>query len=580
VREVTTTRDSDRAATDTSDVGSSAAVGRRADGRLTLAARLGLVVVGLAVLLSALDQYVVVTTLAPITRDVGISFPIQIDRAFWIVNAYILGYIVAMPLMGRVSDLYGRRRIFTLCLALFALGSLFCALAPVLGDRFPPDYTTLDGVVLTPLYTATRWLLDLLARLGIDTTYRQLDVLVGARFVQAVGGGALVPVGIAVVGDLFGGARRGLALGMIGAAAEAGGVLGPLWGVQITALWGWRWIFYLNIPLAALLLVAGAFTLPRGHHSRGRVDYVGALLFGAFLVCLSLGIGLQGGFNLQLGQGSAAQQGSFIQPNPWLLLAAAGLLVVFVALELPRRSPALDVRLFRRRAFSSAALLSLLTGATLVVPIALLPYFIDYLQPSSGPLDGALVLLRMMALIPVGALLGGWLASRLGCPPAAVLGTLLSAAGLFLMSRWPADVGGVQITLATTVTGLGFGLVIAPISTSALNSSGARQTGMGGAIVTVLRMTGMLLGVTWLTPWAEARLTTLLAQATDPSDPTTVFNLLHQVFSEVFLIAAALALLAVVPALLLWRRGQAQGADQAAPAGEEHAYAGLIAPPS
>src|SRR5262249_40154965 len=123
--------------------------------RLGKGARLALVVVCLGVFLSALDQYVVVTTLEPISRDIGGSFATQPDRAFWIVNGYLLGYIVAMPLMGRISDVFGRRRIFALCLMFFALGSLLCALAPALGSPISPDYSTLSGAALTPLYSAT-----------------------------------------------------------------------------------------------------------------------------------------------------------------------------------------------------------------------------------------------------------------------------------------------------------------------------------------------------------------------------------------------------------------------------------------
>src|SRR5262249_6714389 len=156
-------------------------------------------------------------------RDIGVSFATQLDRAFWIVNGYLLGYIVAMPLMGRISDVFGRRRIFALCLMFFALGSLLCALAPALGSPISPDYSTLSRAALTPLYSATHWLLDLLRRVGLDTSLPSLDVLVAARFLQAAGGGALVPVALAVVGDLFGAERRGLALGLVGAVAEAGG---------------------------------------------------------------------------------------------------------------------------------------------------------------------------------------------------------------------------------------------------------------------------------------------------------------------------------------------------------------------
>lgn len=554
--------------TATGQAGEHVSVGRRADGRLTLGARLALVVICVAVFLSALDQYVVVTLLDPsrsgLVSDLGVSLN-QLDKAAWVVNGYILGYIVAMPLMGRISDVYGRRRVFALCLVLFALGSLLTALAPALGSQLAPDYTTLGGAILTPLYDATQAILGLLSRIGVDTSLPALDVLTGARFIQAIGGGALVPIAIAVVSDLFGMTRRGLALGIVGAIAEAGGVLGPFWGAWVNAQWGWQWIFYLNLPIAALLFVAGLLTLPRLDTVRSRIDVLGATLLGAALVCLSLGFGVQG--QLTLSPASAP-----VAIKPPFLIAAAVLLLLFVVRELMSRAPAVDVRQFGNRAFASAGALSFLTGAPLVVAIVLIPTFISYMQPSSGDLGGALVLLRMTVFIPVGALAGGWLATRIGCPFAATLGTLLTATGLFLMSLWPPNVGDAQITLATTLAGLGFGLVIAPTSTSALNAAGSGRQGMAASVVTVLRMAGMLLGLSWAFLFAVARFTALVAAAQTIS-AAALQQILHEVFSQIFLLAAITALLGAIPALLLWRRARDKTVAQ-----PEQSYASYVAP--
>src|SRR5215471_14161877 len=215
------------------------------------AALLAVLVASAAVFLTALDQTVVVTALPQIIVDLQIPIN-ELDRAAWIISGYLLGYVIAMPLMGRVSDLYGRRRVFIICLSIFAVGSLFCALAPMLGGSVP---------------------LDFLQNVGIDVTSPGLIWLVAARFVQAAGGGAVVPVAMAVAGDFYGEntpqraparegrhaaahagkgrgggrewsrvkarrglgvarkrGRRALALGLIGMVTEAGGVLGPLYG--------------------------------------------------------------------------------------------------------------------------------------------------------------------------------------------------------------------------------------------------------------------------------------------------------------------------------------------------------------
>lgn len=522
------------------------------DGRLTTAGRIAVVVVGLAVFLTALDQTVVVTALISMLQDIGLDVT-QPDRAAWIISGYLLGYVIAMPLMGRVADIYGRWRVFAICLAIFGIGSALCALSPILGGTIAPDYTTLGGAILTPLYNGVQGLLGLLSHLGIDTTYPALDVLVGARFLQALGGGALVPVAMAVVGDLFGANRRGLALGLIGAVTEAGGVLGPVWGAWITSTWGWQWIFTLNIPFAAILFVAGFFTLPRGKGARERVDLPGALLFGASLACLTIGLGQQ------TGESGTFSLNAHVTISPLLLCAAAVLFLLFVALELKVRWPVVEPSLFRRAAFTGAAVLSLIIGMTLIVALVMIPLFIGTLvdtSPTDGAIQSGLALLRMTALVPVGAIVGGWLSTRFGCRISAVVGVLCASAGFWLMHLWPENVGWVQITSATVVAGLGFGLVIAPISTSALNAARATQAGVASSVVTALRMAGMILGLATVTTWGLARLRVLVApylKAGASPDPSVFTAALHELYIEIFAVTALVALLGVLPALLLWR---------------------------
>ena len=541
---------------------------RRRDGRLSRLGFLALGVVCVAVFVTALDQTVVVTALYAMTLDVGVPIT-QPDRVAWIVSGYLLGYVIAMPLMGRISDVFGRRRIFAICLLIFALGSLFCALAPQLGGPIAPDTTTLGGALLTPLYNAIQAVVSPLAQLGVDTSAPGLDILVAARFVQAIGGGALVPVAMAVVGDLFGGSRRGLALGLVGAATEAGGVVGPVWGAFVTSTWGWTWIFWLNLPLAALLLLLGALCLPRGRGAREPIDVLGALVFGASLTCLTLGLGQQ---SEGAGVLDPKAHSTF---NPVFLGAAGALFVAFIILELLIRWPVVDLRLFKRAAFSAAALLSLLIGVALIVALVEIPLFLASLQNTTA-IGAGLALLRLTALVPVGAFLGGWLSGRIGCPPTAALGTLLTAAGLWQMSLWPASVGELQVTMATVTAGLGFGLVIAPISTSALNASPPAQAGVASSIVTALRMTGMTLGLAGLTAYGLEHFRAILADAKElhqpgitPSAASEIVNhALHQGYSDIFLLTALLALIGVIPALLLWRRGK--GASAGAPVYESY----------
>lgn len=508
------------------------------NGRIALAA---LTVACISVFFTAMDQTVVVTALPQIITDLKIPIT-QLDHASWIVSAYLLGFVVVMPLMGRVSDIYGRRRIFLLCLSIFGIGSILCGIAPILGD-------TID--------------ISFLSALHIDTSSPGLIWLIAARLLQAMGGGAVVPVAMAIAGDFYGQEKRGLALGIIGAVTEAGGVVGPLYGALIVRQpgLGWQYIFYLNVPLVIVLIIAAAIFIPKGKRLHEGIDWLGALLLGLALICLSLGLAQQ---STDLGTVSTSTSAA-PQNNPLVLALAVILLVAFVLVERKRRWPVVDVRLFKKLTFTASSLVSLLVGAALIIAMADIPIFVDTVL-GLQVLDSGLALMRLTVMIPLGALLGGWLCSRISCRFTGVLGLLFTAAGFFLMSRWPIHVDWTQITISTVTAGFGFGLVIAPIGTTAINSVRATQAGMGSAVVTALRMVGMTLGLAALTSWALAYFKQLVS--TYPSLPlnstaaqfsawskgyaTHVIASAHTVYNAVFFVSMILCLLAIVPAIFLW----------------------------
>ena len=215
------------------------------------------------VFIAADDQTVVVTVLPNIMLDMEVQVN-QLDRASWTITGYLLGYVAAMPLIGRLSDVWGHRRLFIVSTALFMAGSAGVALAP------------------------------------------NLTWLIALRVFQAVGAGALVPISIAIVGDLFPPGRRVLPMGMVGASAEAGGVIGPLWGgltVRFSEVLNqaaspfisldldWQWVFWINIPLGAAVLLAVILLLKPSPRYRARVDYLGGGLIAVSLATLTLGLG-------------------------------------------------------------------------------------------------------------------------------------------------------------------------------------------------------------------------------------------------------------------------------------------------
>lgn len=557
-----------------------------------------------AVFLTALDQTVVVTVLPSMTADLQIPLQ-QLDRAAWIISAYLLGYVIAMPLMGRISDLYGRRRVFVICLSIFGLASLFCGLAPILGNQVDITFLQVIGInVAAPGVSG-------------DPTMLQpgLVWLVAARFIQAAGGGALIPVAMAVAGDYYGSHQRALALGLVGMVTETGGVLGPLYGAALVQAFSWQLIFYLNVPLALVLIVlilwlvkphaaathstdntpgASRDSLGTRRQAGWRIDLPGTLLLGASLICLSLGLSQEA----VIGTSSLTNVAP-IQNNPVLIAVALVLLLAFVLLEIwhERRTsstqtsadnqassaqarreggdpsaqtsaatyrmlPIIELSLFKRLAFSASSLVSLLVGAALIIAMADIPLFIATVQNGSA-LDSGLALLRLTVMIPIGALIGGWLCSRITCRVTAILGLLPTVLGFWLMHLWPIQVNFLQMTASTMICGLGFGLVIAPISTTAINAVRNSQMGMSASLITVLRMIGMILGLAALTSWGLGRFYDIVRSAKLPAGMTplspgfTAYEAhiatlaAHDVFTSIFLAAGMLCLLALLPACLL-----------------------------
>ena len=452
----------------------------------------------LGVFSTALDQTVVVAALPRLMVDLEIPLT-DLDKASWIITGYLVSYTVAMPLAGRLSDVYGRVRMFQAALVVFAIGSGLVALAP--------NFT---------------W-------------------IVPARVIQAVGGGATVPIGLAMAVAAVSTEKRGLAIGLVAASAEAGSVVGPLYGGTIIEWIGWRWIFWFDVP-QSLILIGLMAILPNRPNPAAKMDYVGALALGAALTVLTVAL---------------AQRSIFTAESiyPYLALAAGAILIgVLITVERRAVQPLLASFLYTSRAFLSSNIAQFLVGIALIMALVCVPLMAGTVM-EKGPLESALSLVRLTAAIPVGALVGGYILRWTGVREVCIVGLALMGTGLLFMSGWETEVGELRLTLPLVAAGLGFGLVIPPIGVSALSAAPSDYWGAAASLVTASRMVGMALGLAALSAWGIERFYSLTAEVSLGSNFAETEAILIEagvtVFQNLFMISGFLSLIAIVPALLM-----------------------------
>jgi MFS family permease len=465
------------------------------------------------VFIAADDQTVVVTVLPEVMRDLRVAAG-ELDRAAWAVTGYLIGYTAAMPLMGRLSDRIGHRSAFLTALGVFVLGSAAVALSPDLPRLFSggqPEFS---------------W-------------------MVGARVFQAVGGGAVIPISLAAAGVLVPEERRPVAYGLVGASAEAGGVIGPLWGGTITHALSWEWAFWLNIPLALIVAVLVLKT-PPGNRNPAKLDLAGGAFFAAALVLLTIALSRAGDPDGVLA---------------WALPATGVAVMGVVWRQFRSDEPLMPRVVLARLNFRAAACAHFLVGAGLIIAMVSLPLMANTLLGDS-PLEGGLRLLRMTIAVGAGALAGGVAVQKLGPRRPSALGISLCFAGFLLMSRWTLEIRDPWMTLHLAVLGLGFGLLVAPVAHSALFNVADSQRGAASALLTVARMVGMTAGLAALTAWGTVRFAGLVggtpAFSADPGVQEQILAQAEQagmtVFRGFFLTAAIISAAVVVPAWLMTRR--------------------------
>lgn len=428
---------------------------------------------------AALDAYVVVTLLPAMLFDLDLSID-RIEQATPIISGFLAGYVAVMPLIGLASDIHGRGRAYAGALVVFAVGSAVTATAGLTGE--PPF----------------GWL--------------GLPWLVFGRVLQGIGGGALVPITLALVADHFRPPARSLAIGVVSAVQETGSVLGPLYGAGLAALassqGAWRVVFWLNLPLALLcgfgFLIAARRSAPAAPgKSPARLD-TGADWLGAAL----LGVGLA---LLVLALYPDAPARSPVSTNFLPAAVGAGLaLGVWGYRQVGLLSPVIPRALLTSRQFLGSSGANLLVGGGLMVALVDTPIMARGVF-GLDQLGAAALLARFMVAVPVGALAGGWASRQVGDRLTAALGLAASATGFLLMSGWDVQelhrgFGPVREADAVlALTGLGFGLVIAPLASAVLEVADSERQGLAASLVVLVRTLGMLAGLAALSAFGLHR---------------------------------------------------------------------------
>ncbi|MGI9608363.1 MAG: MFS transporter [Acidimicrobiales bacterium] len=505
----------------------------------TASPRAVLAVVGFAVFVAADDLTVVTTMLRPIVNDLGLTIPDGLDDAAWIVNVYLIAFVAIMPLAGRLSDVIGRRRLFLMAYSVFLVGTVVIPLS----DSMTP-------------------------------------FLVG-RVLTAIGGGAMVPVALAVVGDVFDEQRRARALGTLGAIETLGWVWGPLYGALLVRFLDWRWQFWLNIPLAligmALVWWALADVDLTVHRRVRSVDWVGAILLALTLIALDLA--LLGNAEIQSVSGLEELQGGGGFDFRLLYPVALVLGALYVRHQRTAEDPLIEPGFFAGRTLQIALAVNFLVGGALVIAMVDVPIFVNAVEidlERSAVISGW-VLAALTAAMAAASWGGGRLTEHTWYRPPILVGLLLSVIALIAMGlTWDPQISYVFAAFQLAVLGAGLGLVFAPTTSAVVDASPPNQRGAAAAIVMIVRLIGLSVGLAALTAWALSRFNTQRAQLdlpsiTDPGFQEAITEasarLTADAISETFLAAAAITAVGLVLAVMMRRSAPDPDSTQLLPTG-------------
>jgi EmrB/QacA subfamily drug resistance transporter len=387
----------------------------------------------LVLLLAALDQTIVSTALPTIVGELG-----GLSHLSWVVSAYLLAQTAVTPIYGKLGDLYGRKRVLQVAVVVFLAGSALCGAA------------------------------------------QNMSELIAFRAVQGLGGGGLIVLIQALIGDVVSPRDRGKYQGIFGAVFGVSSVAGPLLGGFFVDNLSWRWIFYINLPLGLVALVVLGAVLPSQTQRRdAQIDYLGATLLAASLSCIILATSLGGN--------------SWAWNSAQLIITACMGVVIgvwFVYVERKAAEPVLPLPLFKNRTFTIAGGIGLIVGFALFGSSVFLPFFFQTINGAT-PTESGLRTLPLIAGLLVTSIGSGQIISRVGrYKPFPIAGTALITIGFYLLSKMNEHTSTLDASWRLFVLGLGLGMVMQVLVLVAQNAVDYRDLGVATSGATLFRLIG------------------------------------------------------------------------------------------
>jgi len=392
----------------------------------------------LAILMSAMDNTIVATAMGTIVSDLG-----GFDKFVWVTSAYMVATMAGMPIFGKLSDMYGRKRFFLFGLIIFLIGSALC---------------------------------------GLAQTIVQLSIF---RAIQGIGGGALMPIAFTIIFDIFPPEKRGKMTGLLGAVFGASSVLGPLLGAYISEYISWHWIFYVNVPLGIIsLFFIVSYYKESPHYIKQKIDWGGATTLVIAIISLM--------FALELG----GEQFSWNSPQIISLFSIFGIfIIVFFILERFAADPIIPFWLFKKRLFATSQVLAFLYGGTFIILTVFIPIFVQAVYGGSAT-NAGFILTPMMLGSVFGSAIGGIFQTKTSFRNLMIISVISYFLGMYLLGTLTPETSRTLLTVFMIIVGFGMGFSFSLLPTASIHNLEQRYRGTANSTNSFLRSLGMTLGVT------------------------------------------------------------------------------------